>query len=208
MIRLHVSSQRYEESHFSLTDFDTGTKTLLYNPGTSNIDVTFTTWMGARTNTQTLTLEPKKSKYSPIIPTSSGALIQSQGSKFLALSVTDTERVTDRAGGGTEQLNGQAFDWGYPVIPVEMLSSQVLVGWGYGCTNNNCLGKTERSAVWVSPVADADFWVDYENSGDASQYEQLYVKALGSTMIRDTGDHDMVSNYSVRSQGCAHITIN
>lgn len=112
----------------------------------------------------------------------------------MALSVTDSETVTDHASGGTETLNGQAFDWGYPVIPVDMLTSQVLVGWGYGCTNNNCEGKTERSAVWLSPVADADFWVDYQNSGDPSQYEKVFVKALGSTMVRDTGDHDMVSS--------------
>jgi uncharacterized repeat protein (TIGR01451 family) len=105
------------------------------------------------------------------------------------LSVTDTEIYTDHASGGTEQLNGQAFDWGYPLQPTNSLTSQVLVGWGYGCTSNDCQGKTERSAVWLVPLKNADVYIDYQNTG--ANPEKIQVNAYQSVMIRDTRDHDM-----------------
>lgn len=77
------------------------------------------------------------------------------------------------------------------VIPTKYLTSQVIVGWGYGCTENDCEGKTERSAVWVSPTADATIYIDYDNSGNPNDYEVQDVDHLQSFMIRDTTDHDM-----------------
>jgi hypothetical protein len=109
------------------------TKALLYNPSSTTITATVKNLNKSGVLISTaITLPPKKSVYTHVIPTGSGALIESPGNKICALSVTDTEIYTDHASGGTEQLNGQAFDWGYPLQPTNTLTSQVLVGWGYG----------------------------------------------------------------------------
>jgi hypothetical protein len=116
------------------------TKALLYNPSSQTITATVKTlnMSGALIST-TITLPSKKSVYTAVIPTGSGALIESPGNMICALSVTDTEVYTSHASGGIEMLNGQAFDWGYPLQPTNQLTSQVLVGWGYGTDSLNCL---------------------------------------------------------------------
>jgi hypothetical protein len=79
-------------------------------------------------------------------------------------------------------------DWGYPLIPRNELTSQVLVGLGYGCTNNNCQGHADRSVVWLSPVDDADIYVDFKNTG---VNQKMYkADALQSIKITDS-DQDM-----------------
>jgi uncharacterized repeat protein (TIGR01451 family) len=35
----------------------------------------------------------------------------------------------------------------------------------YACTNNNCYGEKDRSVIWVTPVEDADIYIDYDNDG-------------------------------------------
>lgn len=166
------------------------TKVLMYNPSSSSITATIKHIdTDGSTKTTTVTLPSKTSTYSHIIPTGSGALVESTGNAFSALSVTDTEKYTDHASGGVEQLNGQCYDWGYPLQPTNQLTAQVLVGWGYGCTGNECHSKTERSAVWVTPVQNADVYIDYQNTGTNPQ--KIEVDALRSVMIRDTTDHDM-----------------
>lgn len=170
------------------------TKMVLYNPNPAAITVRFT-WLldsGAESS-ENLTIEPRKSTFTRIIPTGSGAVVKSAvaGKNFLALSMTDTEvrAGTNSKETDNEYLGGQAFDWGFSVVPIKLLTPQVLVGWGYGCTANNCQGKTERSCVWISPVADADIYVDYQNTG--SGYVKIPMKRLQSKMLRDTLDHDM-----------------
>jgi hypothetical protein len=82
----------------------------------------------------------KQSIWSNLIPDGSGCSITNTnryGAQiFLPISVTDTEQYS----GYTNKYNtgGQYFDWGYPVMAREHLTSQVLIGWGWGCTNNNC----------------------------------------------------------------------
>lgn len=134
-------------------------------------------------------LAPKQATLSPISPTGSGMWINATV-PIICLSLTDTE--VDVADG--QVTGGQFYDWGFPVVPRPDLTSQVLVGWGYGCTNNNCYGQKDRSVVWVSPIHDADVYVDYQNKGAGQQ--KLPMKALESYKFVDDGDHDM----SVRCQ--------
>ncbi len=91
-----------------------GTKLLLYSG--SDISVTFSILDdNGVPYEQVIDLEAKKTKYSPTIPTGSGALVKSSGNEdFIALSITDSEMYTDSPSGGTEYLTGRAFDWGYP----------------------------------------------------------------------------------------------
>merc|ERR1712176_1481082 len=73
------------------------------------------------------------------------------------------------------------------------MGSMALVGWGYGCTQNECdyFNDIEaRSVVWVSPISDATIYVDYQNDGEIDgTYE---VDDLNSQMISNpNGSNDM-----------------
>ena len=166
-------------------------KVILYNPSSVAISVRFNILnTNGATVTSTLTVPSKKHIFSPVVPTSSGAMVQAvtAGTKFAAMSMTDTETTV---GDGTNALtlNGQAFEWGATLPAMDKLTSQVLVGWGYGCTKNDCQGQTERSVVWISPVNDADIYIDYKNSG--TNYTKLPMKKWQSAKIRDKSDTDM-----------------
>lgn len=166
-------------------------KVILYNPNSASINIQFNY---LNTNGQsvstTLSVPSKKHIFSPIVPTNSGALVKAvtAGTKFAAMSMTDTETTV---GDGTNAytLNGQAFEWGATLPAVNKLTSQVLVGWGYGCTKNDCQGQTERSVVWIAPISDADIYIDYKNSG--GNYTKLPMKKWQSARLRDTSDTDM-----------------
>lgn len=166
------------------------TRVVLYNPNAVALIVKFTYLLDTLAEmSESYTIQPRKSVFSRIVPTGSGATMKANtpGQNFIALSVTDS----DTTAGLSNELNlgGQAFDWGSPVVPRNRLTPQVLVGWGYGCTANDCQGRTERSTVWICPVADADVYVDYQNTG--SGYTKIPLKKLQSRMLRDTKDHDM-----------------
>ena len=169
------------------------TKVILYNPNPYDIVVSydhFVTTTGKRQTTSLktdyVTIKSKKNGLTNIIQTGSAAKIYSND-VFLALSWTDTE-MTDGNGVTT---NGQAYDWGYPVMPYNMLTPQVIIGLGYGCTYNQCSSSTNKimSTVWVAPVQDADIYVDYNNDGvvDAT----YTVGYLRSVVLKDTSDNDM-----------------
>lgn len=101
------------------------------------------------------TLEPGASVITNVIPTNSGAFMDSND-KFIALTIVDTFN------------NGQVYDWGLAVVPTERLTPQVLVGLGFGCTANQCEedgNGSSRSVIWITPVEDADLYIDFDNDG-------------------------------------------
>lgn len=70
-----------------------------------------------------------------------------------------------------------------------------MIGLGYGCTDNDCSGLADaRSAVWVSPLDDADFYIDYTNSGKPQEVETVNVRE--SKKLTDPFDNDMVRMHS------------
>jgi hypothetical protein len=129
-------------SYVSPVGENTGkTKLLLYNPHPRNT-VTFTLQY-LRNNTvmrYSQNLLPKQSALSVVIPDGSGAWVNGTGN-FVALSYTDTE-IYDGIG---RKTNGWVFDWGFPLVPRNELTSQVLVGFGYACKNNQCQGTFTTS---------------------------------------------------------------
>lgn len=114
------------------------TKILLFNPHPYYIEV----WLTYRKEGNLANKEFKKMKIGAgehaltrFIPTGSGAKIRSikkNGSKpsFIALSLTDTARRTKSTDGTLSNTAGDWYDWGFPVMPSDKLTSQVLVGWG------------------------------------------------------------------------------
>ena len=101
----------------------------------------------------------------------SGIRFTSQGGEdFFALSQIDAD-------GG-----GQAYDWGHPLIPVDDLTSQALIGLGYGNTTNDD-GIPSYSRVFVTPVADATINIDFDGDGTVDAVRQ--VDALDILTVAD-----------------------
>jgi uncharacterized repeat protein (TIGR01451 family) len=174
------ATEDWSDKYLSPVGDSTGeTKLVIYNPNTFSINVKITVNDGDVTNT----INGGEHIVSDIIKTGSAALLEeTSGNNFIVLSVTDTLG------------SGRLFDWGFPVVAVRDLTPQVLIGLGFGCTDNKCLqesynDKDTRSVVWVSPVEDADFYVDYQNDGDVDVTYQ--VNYLDSQVILDETDKDM-----------------
>ncbi|MEM7033659.1 MAG: hypothetical protein AAF629_29190 [Chloroflexota bacterium] len=83
----------------------------------------------------------------------------------------------------------KVYDWGFPLIPADQLTSQALIGWGYGNTTNNP-SITSFSVVWVTPVSDADIFVDFDGDGTVDQTFDN-VDQLEAILITDVSDNDM-----------------
>lgn len=164
---------------------------VIYNPGSSSLSVTYETLSYRKS----VSVSAGKSFLTDVIPTGSGCFVDAS-QNFIVLSLTDTV--------GT----GQIYDWGFPVMPRSKLTPQVLVGLGFGCTNNDCKGGTERSVVWISPVADADVMIDFNNDGVVDK--TFSANRLTSNIITDTysRDQDMsgTSNNRMRAVCCIDLT--
>jgi len=131
----------------------------VYNPSSSSMSVRMTTNKNGQT--QSRTVQGKSHFMFPVIYDGYAAKFTST-KKFFAYSSTDTN-------GG-----GQIFDWGYPLMTREMLTPEVLIGLGHGCTGNSCADDHgERSIVWVTAVADADIYIDYNNDGEVDETIEL-----------------------------------
>lgn len=60
----------------------------------------------------------------------------------------------------------------------------------------------DRSVVWISPIRNADVYVDYNNQG--TNYEKHYIEQLQSKKFTDS-DHDMSVCSSLVLLLCPHI---
>jgi hypothetical protein len=109
------------------------TKMIVYNPRNSTLNYSFRFLANSTERTVSGTVAGKQAGWTPVIPTGSGAMINGSH-PFVALTVTDSEST---AGDGYS-TGGTMYDWGCPVVPLVELTSEVLLGLGYGCTNNNC----------------------------------------------------------------------
>jgi uncharacterized repeat protein (TIGR01451 family) len=174
------ATEDWSDSYLSpVGDSEGETKLVVYNPNAFSINVKITVNNGDNTEK----ISGGEHFVSDYIRTGSAALLEeTDGNNFIVLSVTDTVR------------GGQLFDWGFPVVAVRDLTPQVLVGLGFGCTNNECLrekynNKNTRSVVWVTPVEDADIYVDYGNDGIVDKTYR--VNYLDSKVVHDRGDKDM-----------------
>ena len=164
-------------------------KGMVYNPSEHNYIKVYYQESNYE-NPQYLWVPPKSSKRTNILGSGKGTHFWTTGAeeKFIVFSLIDTNG------------NGMIYDWGFPVQPVDDLTAQVLVGWGYGCTDNYCSdpNKNEhmaedhnrpRTVVWVSPMENCHFEVDFDGDGlidhsfDAEKWQSL--------TIVDPNDDDM-----------------
>ncbi len=113
-------------------------------------------------------------------PSYSGIIFESaEGESFYALAQIDADNTDG---------NGQIYDWGFPLLSTEQLTSQAQVGLGFGNTSNDP-NIASRSVVWVTAVDDAVITVDFE--GDGSRVQTFEVDRLDSLRLIDSVDQNM-----------------
>jgi len=149
-------------------------KVRLFNPDSSSLTIKMKEY-GQRD--KTYTLSARAGAWSDTIDTGNGALF-SADKPFSANSIVDT--------------GGNVFDWGYPLIPTNKLTPEVIIGWGYGCTDKEfCVKKhgndDVRSEVYVSPTKKANIYVDYDNDGIVDK-TYTGVNALQGITISESND--------------------
>ena len=150
---------------------------LLFNPETVPLDIDVTTLLG----TSTVTV-PAGGISEFTMPANSGAQFDSNGTPFFALTTVDFDDTT--------------HDWGFSLIPESALTPTVIVGWAPGSLDLS----QNLSPIWVTPLADADIYVDYD--GDPStgtmgpdpngNFFDVLIPALrlDSIMVSDPNDND------------------
>lgn len=103
------------------------TRVWVYNHNDDAITVSF---QGVNGSLGTLIVPGKEAARTSFdIPTGSGVRMYTDGPDFFAITQTDVEYED---GYEEEYFKGQSFDWGHPAVPRNQLTSQALIGTGWG----------------------------------------------------------------------------
>lgn len=101
--------------------------------------------------------------------------------------------------------SSSSWDWGFTMIPTSQLTTQVVLGWAPGNSNNppaNPVGDRNDDPVWVTTLDATTVRVDFDGDPStgaiaspdcfgARHDQDLVVPALASTRIFDADDGDM-----------------
>ncbi len=169
------------------------TRVYLYNPSGTAIDVDFETFVSSGT----INIGPGAiAEYT--MPTSSGAVFNSQGGEPF-FGVASVAAGTNN--GGSSGTDNDTWDWGFSLVPEEILTPQVVVGWGPGADDRdgNGIPDAQGSPVWVAVTDSTVVYVDYD--GDAStgpnadpngnRYDVAFnLNRLQQTKVYDNNDND------------------
>lgn len=181
-------------SRTNLTGGSVPSLVYLFNPNAETITVTYVT----ATNTGSFTVPPNSVYDRFEMPLNSGARFSTtNGAEFIGVNVFDTT-----VSGGT--LYGypqhcQTHDWGIGLMPVNMMSTMGVVGWGPGQGTTGGGGTTNGNPIWISSISNTTIYVDYDSDPDTGAYVDplgnLYdvvtnVTALQLVQLVDTNDID------------------
>ncbi|WP_309400096.1 SdrD B-like domain-containing protein [Cerasicoccus maritimus] len=169
------------------------TQIYLYNPNGSAIDIDYETFVGSGTIN---IAAGEVAEYT--MPSSSGAVFTSQGGeKFFGVANV----AAGGTNGGSSGVDNDTWDWGFSLVPEEILTPQVVVGWGPGADDRDDNGTPDAqgSPVWVAVTESTVVYVDYD--GDAStgantdpngnKYDVAYnLSRLQQTKVYDDSDND------------------
>lgn len=201
-IQVHIvsgdKSSQYEMRWYSVLPRDLYSRTYLapvgdtvsqvvyvvYNPSQSAsivVNYKYFDASGPTTQVKALSIPARSSRVTAVIPTGAGVLFESSAADILVFAVVDTVN------------KGHIFDWGFPVMPVKWLTPQVLIGLGYGCTENLCDSQGSRSVVWISSIDDAELYIDYDNDGIVDTMQGIL--GLSANLVSDPNDNDMSGAY-------------
>ena len=133
----------------------------LFNPNAEAITVHFAT----QTNSGSFVVAANSVYDVFQMPLNSGTrFYTTNGATFLGANVFDTT-----VGGGT--LYGyvqhcQTHDWGIGLMPVNMMSTMGVVGWGPGQGTSGGGGTTNGNPIWISALTNTTIYVDYDSDPD------------------------------------------
>jgi len=172
----------------SMTDSELKqTRVVLFNPGPSTISVQhYERGTNGIYLKNTYNIAPGTNEYSVDLGRNTGSrfITSNPSHVFYALTVTDYH-------GDPNTPGGTAVDWGHPLIPANKLTSQALIGLGWGCVDNDCGPEHARSVIWITPSVDADIYIDFDGDGTADgAYTPMFLNALQAITVVDN-DKDM-----------------
>ncbi len=93
-------------------------------------------------------------------------------------------------------------DWGYGLLPVQNLTSQVLIGWGIG--NINPTPTADESRLYVSAIKTTTVSIDFENDGVVDQI--ITVPPLAEIPVTDP-DHDLTGAFLFTDNKDRFVTV-
>ncbi len=149
----------------------------LYNPHTSNMTVRYQTASGSGSVTV-----PARANASYQMPFETGGrFYATNGMTFLAIAQCDS--------------GDQSREWGYGLMPADMLTTMAICGWGQGSGDLTQNG----SPVWVSATSNTTLYVDFDSNPNTGanidplgrRYDiSTNVSAYETAIIYDTINND------------------
>ena len=203
--------ERWSTSYYSPvgTAAGDGTTVFVYNPNAAPMTVQWETTAGVQTP---IAVAPRTAGH-VVVPNASGShFFTTDGTRFIAVAAVDSDQAAT--------ANAKA-DWGFPLVPEQLLTQQILVGWGAGRNPLSNVNPNENgSPVWVTPVftngatGPVNICVDYDgnNSGPLTdsfgfQYDRLLsLNRLQSATIFDPdGDQTGMILYVCNMPGTTFV---
>ncbi|MCA1846250.1 MAG: hypothetical protein LC792_24260, partial [Actinobacteria bacterium] len=173
------------------------TVTYLFNPGGAAITVA-----PSCTGCSGTISVPAKGGVSYRSPLGQAVQFQSSGGEvFAAVGAVGSE-----SGVGSADDQSSTFDWGYGLVPTNLLTTKALLGWAPGNSTkppknaSGGSGDYDDDPVWISALGTTTLYVDYDGDPTNSthtapcggQYDDTVPAAkLASVRIYDTTDGDM-----------------
>ena len=131
-------TEQWSDSYYSPvgTPSFAPTAVFLYNPGPNSITIEWETVTGPQSSITLLAGATDRRD----VPDNSGAHFYTiDGTLFMAIAAVDSD------------ISSATHDWGFALIPEDVLTQQVLIGWGPG--HDPLFASSENSSpVWVTPV--------------------------------------------------------
>jgi uncharacterized repeat protein (TIGR01451 family) len=161
----------------------------LYNPNGTQITITPTC-----TSCSGTIAVPTETSVSFTMPAGEAVQLASGGETFVAVGAMGAQ---SGAGGGTD--SSSVYDWGFSLVPADILTSQVVLGWAPGASDLPP-SADDYDPVWATTFAATTLHVDFDGDPTTGslaadcvgQHDlEIAVGALASTRITDPGDNSM-----------------
>ncbi|HMP00552.1 MAG TPA: hypothetical protein PKE26_15760, partial [Kiritimatiellia bacterium] len=128
----------------------------LFNPHTNSINVVVEFSDGEEVFTQIRTVPPGGySIQTNSLLNTAQRYFTTNGQSFLGVGIVDQS--------GSPQL----YDWGFSLVPRQLLTPVFLVGWAPGITPGQTPDGTNRHPVWVTSDRSTTLYVDWKGDGGA-----------------------------------------
>lgn len=162
----------------------------LFNPNGSDITVTPTC-----TSCSGSIAVPAGTSASFTVPLGEAVRFDSGGPIFSAVGATGSQSGID----GVSLDNSSLYDWGFTLVPADVLTSQLVLGWAPG---NAAVPPSDDDddPVWATTFSATTLHVDFDGDPSTGLFAadcvglhdlQIPVAALASTRITDPNDNDM-----------------